>query len=159
MDELLQLLRENALETPGNLAKMLNLSEEQVRAKIADYETSGVIRGYKAVVDEERTGEDNVRAVIEVRITPEREGGFDHVAQRVSRFAEVESMYLMSGGYDLLVVVRGDTLKEVAAFVSGKLASIGGVLSTATHFMLKTYKDHGILMEPEQEHERLAVSP
>lgn len=159
MDELLNLLKRNAIETPANLAKMLGLTEAQVRAKISEYEKTGLIRGYKAIVNEEQAGDECVQAAIEVRITPEREGGFDHIAQRVSRFPEVESLYLMSGGYDLLVIVRGETLREVAYFVSEKLATISGVLSTATHFMLKAYKDHGVLMEPEQEHERLQVTP
>jgi DNA-binding Lrp family transcriptional regulator len=97
--------------------------------------------------------------VIEVKVTPEREGGFNHIADRISRFEEVQSLYLMSGAFDLLLFVSGRTLKEVAFFVSDKLATIPGVLSTATHFMLKTYKDHGVLMESQDEYERLKVSP
>jgi DNA-binding Lrp family transcriptional regulator len=100
-----------------------------------------------------------VQAVIEVKITPEREGGFDHIAQRLSRFDEVDSLFLMSGGYDLLVFVSGETLREVASFVSERLATINGVLSTATHFVLKTYKDQGTLMVAAEDHQRLAVSP
>ncbi|MCE9615340.1 MAG: Lrp/AsnC family transcriptional regulator [Lentisphaerae bacterium] len=159
MDELLRLLKENALETPRNLAKLLALSEEQVKARIAEYERQGVIRGYQAVVNEDLLGLDRVSAVIEVKITPEREGGYDLIAQRISKFPEVDSMYLMSGGYDLLVFVKGRNLKEVAFFVSDKLATISGVVSTGTHFMLKTYKDSGILMTAEKEQERLQVSP
>lgn len=159
MDELLRLLQKNALETPGNMAKILDSDEEDVRSKIAEYEESGVIRGYQAIVDEDRLELNSVRAVIEVKITPEREGGFDHLAQRLSRFSEVESLFLMSGGYDLLVIVKGETLKEVAFFVSEKLATVSGVISTATHFRLKTYKDQGVLMQDEKERERLPVSP
>ena len=159
MDELLCLLKRNAMESPANLAKMLGASEEQVRAKIEEYERTGVIRGYMAVVNEDRLDLDSVRAAIEVKITPEREGGFDSVAQRISRFSEVESLFLMSGGYDLLVFVKGANLREVAQFVSAKLATISGVLSTGTHFMLKTYKDQGVLMHEEPENERLQVSP
>jgi DNA-binding Lrp family transcriptional regulator len=159
MDDLLHLLRKNAAETPAALARMLNVGEEEVRRRIAECERTGLIRGYKAVIDDEQLGDGAVRAVIEVKITPEREGGFDHIAQRVSRFAEVDSLFLMSGGYDLLVFVKGETLREVAFFVSEKLATINGVVSTATHFMLKTYKDQGILLRPEEEHERLPVSP
>ncbi len=159
MDELLRLLQENALETPADLAKVLDSTEEDVRSKISEYEDSGIIRGYQAIVDEDRLELNRVRAVIEVRITPEREGGFDHLAQRLSRFSEVESLFLMSGGYDLLVIVKGETLKEVAFFVSEKLATVSGVISTATHFMLKTYKDQGVLMQDEKERERLQVSP
>jgi DNA-binding Lrp family transcriptional regulator len=159
MDELLRLLQKNALETPADLAKVLDSTEEDVRSKISEYEDSGIIRGYQAIVDEDRLELNRVRAVIEVRITPEREGGFDHLAQRLSRFSEVESLFLMSGGYDLLVIVKGETLKEVAFFVSEKLATVSGVISTATHFMLKTYKDQGVLMQDEKERERLQVSP
>lgn len=159
MDELLKLLRQNALESPANLARMLNLTEEEVKARIAAYEASGVIRGYQAIVNEDRLDLDRVRAVIEVKITPEREGGFDRVAERISKFPEVESAYLMSGTYDLLLFVRGRRLQDVAGFVSERLATIGGVLSTSTHFVLKTYKEQGILMTPEKDHERLPVSP
>jgi DNA-binding Lrp family transcriptional regulator len=159
MDELIMLLRRNALESTANLAKMLGTTEAKVKAQIAKYEAKGVIRGYMAVVNEDLLNTSRVRAVIEVKITPEREGGFDHVASRIGKFPEVESMFLMSGAYDLLVFVHGPDLRTVATFVSGKLATIQGVLSTATHFMLKTYKDQGILMEGEVPNERLSVSP
>jgi len=159
MDELLKLLRQNALESPANIAKMLNKPEAEIREKIADYEARGIIRGYQAIVNEDQLDISRVRAVIEVKITPERDGGFSRIAQRVSKFAEVDSLYLMSGSYDLLVFVRGPDLRSVATFVSGKLATIQGVISTATHFMLKTYKDHGVLMEEEIPYERLTVSP
>ena len=158
MDELLKLLKRNALESPKNIAKMLNLTEKEVKAKIADYEKSGIIRGYRAIVNEDQLHLDNVRAVIEVKITPERVGGFDRVAERLGKFPEVQSLFLMSGTYDLLVFVSGRILREVASFVSEKLATLDGVLSTSTHFMLKTYKDHGVLMEVEKENERLQVS-
>ena len=159
MDELLKLLRANALESPKNLARMLNSTEAAIKAKIAEYERAGVIRGYQAVVNTDRLDVDLVRAVIEIKVTPEREGGFDRLAVRVSKFAEVESVWLMSGTYDLLAVVTGRNLKEVAFFVSEKLATIDGILSTATHFMLKTYKSNGVLMVEEQPDERLKVSP
>jgi len=159
MDELLKLLRQNALETPRNLARMLDTTEEDVKARIAEYEKAGVIRGYQAIVNEERLDLDRVRAVIEAKITPEREGGFDRIASRVSKFTEVESLFLMSGGYDLLVFVSGKDLREVALFVSEKLATIDGVISTSTHFNLKTYKEQGVLMESGKEQERLSVSP
>jgi DNA-binding Lrp family transcriptional regulator len=159
MDELLKLLRHNALESPANLARMLNLTEETVKAKILDYERSGIIRGYQAIVNTDQLDVDLVRAVIEIKVTPEREGGFNRIAERVSKFSEVESLYLMSGTYDLLAVVTGKNLKEVAFFVSEKLATIEGIISTATHFMLKTYKNNGVLMEVEKTYERLKVSP
>ena len=159
MDELLKLLKKNALESPQNLAKMLNSTAKKVKAKIEKYEKAGVIRGYQAIVNEDQLGLNSVYAVIEVKITPEREGGFNRIATRISKFPEVESLYLMSGGYDLLVIVKGRNLKEVAFFVSEKLATIEGVVSTATHFKLKTYKEHSVLMEVEKGHERLQVSP
>lgn len=159
MDELLKLLRRNALESPDDLARMLDCSPEDVKARIAAYEEKGVIRGYKALINEDQLDLQSVRAVIEVRITPEREGGFDRIAERIGKFPEVESLFLMSGAYDVLVFVRGRSLQEVAHFVSGKLATIDGVLSTATHFMLKTYKDQGVLMEGETKDERLKVTP
>jgi len=159
MDELLKLLRKNALESPKNLAKMLNTSEEDVKRKIEKYEKTGVIRGYQAIVNEDQLDLDKVRAVIEVKITPEREGGFDRISGRISKFPEVESLFLMSGAYDLLVFVCGRNLKEVASFVSEKLATIEGVISTSTHFTLKTYKDYGVLMDTEKPDEKLKVSP
>ena len=159
MDELLQLLKKNALETPENLAKMLNLSAAEVRAKIADYEQRGIIRGYQAVVIEDQLSSNRVTAVIEVKVTPEREGGFNYVAERISKFPEVQSLYLMSGAFDLLLFVAGKDLKEVAFFVSDKLATLKGVNSTATHFQLKTYKANGVLMEVSPGHERLQVAP
>ena len=122
MDELLKLLKKNALETPENLAKMLGLSAADVRAKILDYEQRGIIRGYQAVVNEDQLETSRVTAVIEVKVTPEREGGFNSVADRISKFPEVQSLFLMSGTFDLLLFVSGKDLKEVAFFVSDKLA-------------------------------------
>lgn len=159
MDELLKLLKQNALETPKNLARMLNTTEDAVKAKVAEYERTGVIRGYQAIVNTDQLDVKLVRAVIEIKVTPEREGGFNRIAERVSKFPEVESVYLMSGTYDLLAVVAGRDLQEVAFFVSEKLATIAGIVSTGTHFMLKTYKNNGVLMEAEKTDERLKVSP
>lgn len=159
MDELLKLLKTNALESPKDLARMLNTTEEAIKAKVAEYERTGIIRGYQAVVNTDQLDVDIVRAVIEVKVTPEREGGFNRIAERVSKFPEVESVYLMSGGYDLMAVVAGRDLKEVAFFVSEKLATIAGIISTGTHFILKTYKNNGVLMEAEKTDERLKVSP
>src|ERR1041385_3380951 len=159
MDPLLKLLRQNADLTPAQLSKLLGLSEAEVAARIAPYEKDQVILGYRTVLNEEKLGVDLVRAVIEVKIAPERGGGFDRLADRIAKYAEVNSCYLMSGGYGLLVVVEGKTLREVATFVSEKLATIQGVLSTATHFMLKPYKEQGVLMHKERNEERLAVTP
>ena len=159
MDPLLKLLQENAAAKPGHLAKMLNLSEAEVAGKIKAYEADRVILGYRAILNDEKLGRDIVRAVIEIKITPERGGGFDRLAERIAKYAEVRSCYLMSGGYDLLVVVEGDNLREVAQFVSEKLATIQGVISTATHFMLKVYKEQGVLSTEDHNEERLAVAP
>ena len=158
-DPLLQLLQQNARESDEVIAKELGTTPEDVRGRIADYERRGIIRGYQAVVNTDRVDDGSVRAVIELRIRPEREGGFDRIAQRISRFAHVESMYLMSGGYDLLLFVKGKSLQEVANFVSARLATLDGVLATATHFMLKTYKDRDVLMEGDPQDDRLQVTP
>jgi DNA-binding Lrp family transcriptional regulator len=159
MDPILKLLQEIAALQPAQLARMLNLPESEIAAKIKAYEEGEVILGYRAVLNEEKIGRDIVRAVIEVKITPERGGGFDRLAERIAKYAEVRSCYLMSGGYDLLVVVEGTSLREVATFVSEKLATIQGVISTATHFMLKVYKEQGLLIHAEANEERLAISP
>jgi DNA-binding Lrp family transcriptional regulator len=159
MDPLLKLLQENAGLKSAQLAQMLNMSEGEINAAIKRYEQERVILGYKAILNDEKLGRDHVRAVIEVKITPEREGGFNRLAERIAKYTEVTSCYLMSGGYDLLVFVEGKNLRDVASFVSEKLATIQGVLSTATHFMLKPYKEQGVLMMHEQNEERLAVAP
>lgn len=159
MDPLLKLLRDNAALKPAQLASMLNLTETEVAARIRAFEQDHVVLGYRAVINEEKLGMDMVRAVIEVKITPERGGGFDRLAERIAKYAEVHSCHLMSGSYDLLVIVEGSNLREVASFVSEKLATVQGVLSTATHFILKPYKEQGMLMVHEKNEERLAVTP
>lgn len=159
MDELLKILKRNALESAENIAKMLDVTVDEVRSRIEEYEKQGVIKGYQAIVNEDILKMEAVTAVIEVRVSPEREGGFNEVASRISKFPEVQSVYLMSGDFDLLLFVVGKDLKDVAFFVSEKLATIDGVNGTATHFMLKTYKHHGVLMEGQDEYERLKVSP
>jgi DNA-binding Lrp family transcriptional regulator len=159
MDELLKLLQANALESRENIAKLLGVPVTEVAKRIADYEKCGVIRGYQAVLNEDQLDLDKVTAVIEVKVTPEREGGFNHIAERISRFPEVRSAYLMSGTYDLLLFVEGKNLRQVASFVSERLSPLEGVLSTSTHFMLKTYKRLGVLMHQDSTDERLSVSP
>ena len=159
MDPLLKLLRDNAALKPAQLARMLGISESEVNSTIKRYEQEQVILGYRTILNEEKLGMEAVRAVIEVKITPEREGGFNRLAERIAKYAEVRSCFLMSGGYDRLVFGEGKNLREVASFVSEKLATIQGVLSTATHFMLKPYKEQGVLMTREQNEERLAVAP
>src|SRR3954468_3308584 len=159
MDPLLKLLQDNAAFQPAQLAGMLQTTEEEIARKIKAYEEDDVVLGYRAILNEEKLGVDTVRAVIEVKITPERGGGFDRLAERIAKYSEVQSCYLMSGGYDLLVVVQGSNLREVATFVSEKLATVQGVISTATHFMLKPYKEQGVLMKSDHNEERLAVTP
>jgi DNA-binding Lrp family transcriptional regulator len=159
MDELLKILQMNALATREDIARMLNVPVAEVNRRVAEYEQRGVIRGYQAILNEDQLDLDKVTAVIEVKVAPQREGGFNTIAERISRFPEVRSAYLMSGTYDLLLFVEGRTLHEVAGFVSERLSPLEGVLSTSTHFMLKTYKRFGVLMQKESSDERLTVTP
>ena len=159
MEALLKILQKKAKTSPAEIAQQLNSSEAEVTAAINQFEANGTILGYHAVIDRERYEPNSVTAVIEVRVTPEREGGFDRIANRIARFEEVESVYLMSGGYDLLVIVEGQTLRDVAAFVANKLSTIEAVQSCATRFRLKTYKEHGMMHASEEAPERLSVSP
>jgi len=158
-DPLLQLLRSKARISHQEIAELLAMTPAAVGEKIAALEAAGTILGYHAVIDPETAGDTAVSAFIEVKVTPERGGGFDRLAMRLSRFDQVVSCYLASGGYDLMVVVEGKDLREVARFVSEKLSSLEGILSTATHFRLKTYKENGFLFERETPTERLAVAP
>ncbi len=160
MDRLLELLKTNARTSVEDLAKALNLTPKAVAEQIEGLEADGTLLGYQAIFDPEKAHtNDCVEALIEVKITPERGGGFDRFASRISKFREVQGCYLMSGGYDLLIVVRGETLQAVARFVAEKLSTIKGVLSTATHFRLKAYKENGVLLHREPKPQRLAVSP
>jgi len=159
MDPLLALLQKDARLSAEQLSGLLNMTPDAVRAAIAAREADGTILGYQAVMDPEKADDEGVQAVIEVKVTPERGGGFDRIAARIARFDQVVSCWLMSGGYDLAVVVRGSDLREVARFVSEKLSSLEGVISTATHFQLKVYKQDGFLSATSAEGPRLAVSP
>lgn len=159
MDELLNILRNNARTSLEDIAKMTRSAPAAVAARIADYEKDWTIRGYRALINEDNLNEDNVTAVIEVKVQPEREGGFDRIARRISGFPEVVNMYLMSGKFDLLLFVEGRNLREVATFVSERLSTLDGVLSTGTHFMLKSYKRDGVLMDGDRPDDRLQVSP
>jgi len=159
MENLLKLLRDDPNLTVDELSRMLNIPKEMVEEKLKTLKQNGIVLGYRAILNEEKLEIDLVRALIEVKITFERGGGFDRLAERISKYDEVRSCYLMSGAYDLMVVVEGDNLKEVAKFVSEKLATIPGVISTATHFMLKPYKEQGILMKQEVDNGRLPVTP
>ena len=157
--ELLRLLEENPLRSSETLAKLLGREAAEVEQEIARLEKEKVILAYKAIVDDEKAQRRTVKAVIEVKLVPERGGGFDRLAQRIARYSEVTSCFLMSGGYDLLVFLEGSTLQEVARFVSEKLATLHGVTSTATHFMLRTYKEQGILVGEAVDTSRLSISP
>ena len=159
MKALLNILERDALMPRSDIARLLDLSVEEVERRIAELEKNGVILGYQAVTNRDLAEDDAVTAVIEVKITPERSGGFDRIAERIAKFDEVRSCYLMSGGYDLLVTVEAPNLRAAAAFVSEKLSTIGSVLSTATHFRLKTYKENGKLHRLDSAPERLAVVP
>lgn len=157
MNELLHLLKTNARLTNVQLADMLGKTEEEISAEIHRLESKGVIRGYTVIVNEELTKSTEVEALIELRVTPKPDCGFDHIAKTVMMYDEVESVFLMSGMYDLALTVKGESLKDVAMFVSQRLSAIEGVLATATHFVLKRYKEKGILIEDEELDERSLV--
>lgn len=159
MDPILELVERNAKLTVPEVAQMLGQEPKIVGEKLASWERDGTIMGYQAIIDPEKGGERNVTALIEVKIQPVRGGGFDHLADRISRFDQVSSCYLMSGGYDLLVTVEGHDLRDVARFVAEKLSTLEGVLSTATSFQLKVYKQNGLLAKKEPGGERLSVTP
>jgi len=159
MDPLIQLLQINSNRSTSELAQILSLSEDEVVRRMRAAEADKTILGYNAVVDKHKAGHRGVTALIEVRITPEREGGFDRLAKRIAKFDQVRECFLMSGGYDLAVLVEGKDLLDVANFVAEKLSTLGGVLSTATHFQLKAYKQSGFLANTDDDEERLPVSP
>ena len=160
MKPIIKLLLEGGSLNTAQMAQVLNLSETEIVRQLDELRQQRVLLGYRPVLNLASEDAGTVRAVIEVRITPERGGGFNRLAGRISRFDEVESCYLMSGGYDLLVFVTGSSLQKVAGFVSEKLATVEGVLSTATHFMLRSYKEQGFMMDVKtEETERLNVTP
>lgn len=156
--KLLQILENDATLSPEQLATMLDCDAAEIRKEIAELERDGIILGYKTIIDWEKTNEESVSAMIDVKLTPQREKGFDRVAEKIYNYPEVKSVYLMSGAYDLSVLIEGKTMKEVAFFVSHKLATIEGVISTATHFVLHKYKDTGILYDAPEADERGAIS-
>tara|TARA_B110000467_G_C18259645_1_gene445548 strand:- start:262 stop:744 length:483 start_codon:yes stop_codon:yes gene_type:complete len=160
MSSLISLLFETGDPRPENLAKILGKDKSEVERELEELQENKTLLGWVPILNPDKADLGKVRAVIEVKISPEREGGFDRMALRISRFEEVDSCYLMSGGYDLLVFVSGTNLNSVAAFISERLATIEGVLSTATHFLLRPYKEqnHMIVQEVESE-EKPAVSP
>ncbi|MEM0967046.1 MAG: Lrp/AsnC family transcriptional regulator [Verrucomicrobiota bacterium] len=160
MSSVLNLLLRGERLSTSEMAEVLRVGPEVVEKEIQKLQQDGTLLGWLPVINPEKVEEQRVSAVIELRISPEREGGFDRIALRVSKFEEVQTCYLMSGAYDLLVIVRGKNLQDVARFVSEKLATLGGVLSTATHFLLRPYKEQGhLLLLEEGASEKPAVSP
>jgi DNA-binding Lrp family transcriptional regulator len=159
MEEILEILEKDARTDAKKIAEMTGMSESEVKKRIKQLEKKGVIKKYKTVVDWEKAGEEQVYALIDVKVTPVRDKGYDSVAERIMRFPEVKSLYLVSGQYDLSVLVRGQSMKDVAAFVSEKLAPLDRVQGTATHFILKRYKEDGdVLFEKKGKNKRQVVS-
>lgn len=158
-EEILELLRENARLSVEDISAMTKKSVDEVKAIIAGLENDGTILKYAAIIDPEKDAEtkNKVRAEIEIQVAPEREHGFDGIADRIYRFPQVKSLYLMSGGYDLKVVIEGDSLQEVALFVARKLSTLQGVRSTKTHFLLKTYKENDVVYVKDEGDRREGV--
>lgn len=158
MDQILEILNANARIDAEKIAVMLDMPVAAVDAKIAALEDKGVIRGYKPLIDYDKVDVQYVEAIIEVRVSPKRDFGFEEIARRISDYYEVESVYLMSGGYDLHLRIVGKTFKDIALFVAQRLAVLEGVLSTATHFVLSRYKDQGVIMGDDGVDERRLMS-
>lgn len=158
-ENILDILCKDANAKPEDIAKQLNISESSAKNRIKKYEKDKIILRYKTLINWERIKQHKVRALIEVKVTPERGAGFDTVAESIFRFPEVSSVYLLSGSYDLLVQVEGPTLQDVALFVSEKLAILKNVQSTVTHFLLKKYKEDGDILVEQVDLKRLPVSP
>ena len=159
MDMLLRLLKQNARLDNDTLAAMLGTTAADIAARIDQYEADGIIKGYSAIINEEAADKDAVTAYIELKVTPQPDFGFDDIARTIMQFQEVESVFLMSGAYDLAVTVSGTNLREIALFVAQRLSTLEGVLSTATHFVLKRYKEKGIFFTEDAIDERGFVSP
>ncbi|MBQ5951436.1 MAG: Lrp/AsnC family transcriptional regulator [Lachnospiraceae bacterium] len=157
-EKILELLERDSRVSTAEAAILLGEPEEAVQKEIRAMEEEGVICGYHALINWEKVAEEKVIALIEVRVTPQRDMGFDNIAERIYQYEEVKSVYLMSGAYDFTVIVEGKTMKNVAQFVSSKLATIDGVLSTATHFIMKQYKEDGTVMAPREKDERIPVT-
>ena len=155
--KIIELLRENARLSAAELAERCGATEAEVSSAITSLDKLGIICGYTAIWNDRALDETRVRALIEVRVTPKREGGFDEVARRIAKYPEVVDVMLISGGFDLLLTVEGSSLAKVAGFVSEKLATIDGVLSTSTGFILKKYKESGRVMQKDEEYERLKI--
>ena len=158
-EQILAIIEKNSRIDLKELAVILGVEEIDVVNELSALEKEGVICGYHTMIDWEKTSIEKVTALIEVRITPQRGQGFDNIAERIYKYPEVHAVYLISGGYDLLVSLEGKTLREVSAFVSDKLSTLETVISTATHFILKKYKDHGTILEKKYEDTREKVTP
>lgn len=152
--DILKLLETNSKLTPAQLAVMCDMDIADVNAKIKEYEENGTILGYKTIIDWDKTDREYVSAMIELKVAPQKDLGFDRIAERICLHPEVQSVSLMSGGYDLLVVIEGKTMREVSNFVFNRLATMDGVVSTATHFMLRKYKDKGVIYNSDEEDKR-----
>lgn len=158
-EELLALLEKNSRMGLKEIAVLLGTNEESILKEIEILEKEGVICGYNTLIDWEKTSIEKVTALIEVRVTPQRGQGFDNIAERIYNYPEVKSVYLISGGFDLLVILEEKSLREISNFVSDKLAPLDTILSTATHFILKKYKDYGIILTKKHEDEREIITP
>lgn len=158
-EEILSAIDKNSKLSAADLAIMLGAKEEEVRNTIKQLEDEHVICGYPTLINWDKVKCERVTALIEVKVTPQRGLGFDNIAERIYKFDEVQSVYLMSGGFDLTVIIEGKTMKEVATFVAAKLAPMEAVLSTATHFVLKKYKEHGLPLVQIKQDERMLISP
>lgn len=156
-EAILKLLENNARMSVEEISEELNIKEKEVIKLIGELETDKVICGYNAIINWDKITEEKCNALIEVKVTPQRGTGFDRIADRISRFDEVDSIYLISGGYDFMVIINGKSMKEVSSFVFNKLATIDYVNSTATHFVLKKYKDHGVTLLDKQKDKRTNV--
>ena len=152
--DLLSLLNENARLTNAQLAVMLGKTEEEVEKEIADYQQKGIIKGYKALINWEKVDHHKTTALIELKVQPKKESGFDEIAKKIMQFSKVERVYLMSGGFDLAVMVHGDSIQDIAMFVAKRLSPLDSVLSTATHFILTRYKEGDVILTSPKEEDR-----
>ena len=158
-EEILRLLEKNSRIDIKEIAILVGKTETEVANEIAQMEKEGIIRGYYTLINWDNTNDERVSALIEVKVTPQRGIGFDKIAERISKFDEVKSVYLMSGGFDFTVILEEKTMKEITQFVTSKLSTLDEVLNTATHFVLKKYKDYGVTMMEEHKDERMLVTP
>lgn len=158
-EKILEAIDKNSKLSVDDLAIMLGASKDEIARMIKELEDDTIICGYPTLINWDKVQKERVTALIEVKVTPQRGQGFDKIAERIYKFSEVESVYLMSGGFDLTVIIEGKSLREVAQFVSDKLAPMDAVLSTATHFVLKKYKEHGIELVHSKSDERMLITP